>query len=77
MLSHHIKNIYLKYIAIFNYAVIILSSWEGDFCIVSYARSTYEKSKIFNNKLKELQKTINPITIRTYLVTKTSKKIVL
>ena len=35
--------------------------------MVSYAKSTYEKSKQFNEKLKELQKTIKPITIRTYL----------
>lgn len=34
---------------------------------VSYARSTYEKSKEFHEKLKELQKTVKPITIRTYL----------
>ena len=35
--------------------------------MVSYAKSTYEKSKQFSEKLKELQKTIKPITIRTYL----------
>ena len=34
--------------------------------MVSYAKSTYEKSKKFNEKLKELQKTIKPIIIRTY-----------
>ena len=35
--------------------------------MVSYATSTYKKAKLFHEKLKELQKTINPITIRTYL----------
>lgn len=35
--------------------------------MVSYARSTYKKSKQFNEKLNELQKTIKPIIIRTYL----------
>lgn len=35
--------------------------------MVSYARSTYEKSKQFHEKLKQLQKTISPIMIRTYL----------
>lgn len=40
---------------------------EGDFRMVSYARSTYEKSKQFHEKLKQLQKTISPIMIRTYL----------
>ena len=34
---------------------------------VSYAMSTYRKSKQFHEKLQELQKTIKPITIRTYL----------
>ena len=34
---------------------------------VSYARSTYEKSQKFNEKLNELQKTIDPRDIRTYL----------
>jgi len=35
--------------------------------MVSYARSTYEKSKQFYEKLKELQKTVKPVTIRAYL----------
>ena len=38
--------------------------------MVSYARSTYAKAKEFQEKLKELQKTINPATIRAYLLTK-------
>ena len=42
--------------------------------MVSYAKSTYEKSKKFNDKLKELQKTINPITIRTYLALKNGQE---
>ena len=40
--------------------------------MVSYSRSTYEKSKQFNEKLKELQKTIKPIIIRTYLAAESS-----
>lgn len=35
--------------------------------MISYARSTYQKSREFNEKLKELQKTIKPAVIRTYL----------
>lgn len=42
--------------------------------MVSYARSTYEKSKQFHEKLKELQKTIAPIVIRTYLAQGNSPK---
>lgn len=42
--------------------------------MVSYARSTYEKSKQFNENLKELQKTISPITIRTYLAAESIQK---
>lgn len=42
--------------------------------MVSYARSTYEKSKQFHEKLKELQKTIAPITIRTYLAAEYEQK---
>ena len=35
--------------------------------MVSYARSTYEKAKQFNDKLREIQKTVPPALIRTYL----------
>lgn len=38
--------------------------------MVSYARSTYAKAKEFQEKLKELQKTISPAIIRAYLLTK-------
>ena len=38
--------------------------------MVSYARSTYAKAKEFQEKLKELQKTISPAVIRAYLLTK-------
>ena len=38
--------------------------------MVSYARSTYAKAKKFQEKLEELQKTIQPATIRAYLFTK-------
>lgn len=34
---------------------------------VSHAKSTYRKAKAFNEKLKELQKTISPGAIRAYL----------
>lgn len=34
---------------------------------VSYATSTYKKAQQFNQKLSELQETIDPKTIRTYL----------
>lgn len=42
--------------------------------MVSYARSTYEKAQKFNSKLEELQKTIKPIIIRTYLAAKNERK---
>jgi len=42
--------------------------------MVSYAISTYRKSKEFNEKLKKLQKTIKPITIRTYLLAENMQK---
>lgn len=38
--------------------------------MVSYARSTYEKAKQFREKLEELQKTTDLITVRTYLAAK-------
>ena len=42
--------------------------------MISYAKSTYEKSKQFNEKLRELQKIINPRTIRTYLAADNTQK---
>lgn len=42
--------------------------------MVSYARSTYEKAKQFNDKLQEMQKTIPPAVIRTYLAALKSTK---
>lgn len=42
--------------------------------MVSYARSTYEKSKQFNEKLDELQKTISPTIIRVYLAAESDLK---
>ena len=42
--------------------------------MVSYARSTYEKSRRFHEMLKELQKTISPVMIRTYLAAANKQK---
>ena len=42
--------------------------------MVSYARSTYEKSRRFHEMLKELQKTISPVMIRTYLAVANKQK---
>ncbi len=44
------------------------------FIMVSYSRSTYEKSKQFCEKLEELQKNIDPVAIRTYLGTSGKSK---
>lgn len=43
--------------------------------MVSYARSTYAKAKEFQEKLKELQKTISPAIIRAYLLTKYERNV--
>ena len=43
--------------------------------MVSYARSTYAKAKKFQEKLEELQKTIQPATIRAYLFTKQEQNV--
>ena len=42
--------------------------------MVSYARSTYEKSRRFHEMLKQLQKTISPVMIRTYLAAANKQK---
>ena len=43
--------------------------------MVSYAMSTYAKAKKFQEKLEELQKTIQPATIRAYLFTKQEQNV--